>query len=177
MLLTRTSSIAIVLLLLFPVLLAPAGSRTAYAHAAFDRSEPAAGATIAASPAAVKVWFTETLADGSWLSVLDAQAQQADLNDSAIDSSDSTSKLMAVSLKSDLPVGVYTVKWKSVSADDGDNVTGEFEFSVGHGAPAPAPAPPTVSRHRRHCRGGSVRAAHRWRRHHRRRRGAEVPYP
>ena len=141
----RTSSIAIVLLLLFPVLLAPAGSRTAYAHAAYDRSEPAAGATITASPAAVKVWFTETLADGSWLSVLDAQAQQADLNDSAIDSSDSTSKLMAVSLKSDLPVGVYTVKWKSVSADDGDNVTGEFEFSVGHGAPAPAPAPPTVT--------------------------------
>ena len=141
----RTSSIAIVLWLLFPVLLAPAGSRTAYAHAAYDRSEPAAGATVAASPAAVKVWFTETLADGSWLSVLDAQAQQADLNDSAIDSSDSTNKLMAVSLKSDLPVGVYTVKWKSVSADDGDNVTGEFEFSVGHGAPAPAPAPPTVT--------------------------------
>ena len=72
MLITRTLSISVVLLLLLAGVFAPASSRTTYAHADYDRSEPAADAYVADSPATVKVWFIEAVDVGSSLSVLSA---------------------------------------------------------------------------------------------------------
>ncbi len=131
MLITRTLSISVVLLLLLAGVFAPASSRTTYANADYDRSEPAADAYVAASPATVKVWFIEAVDQGSWISVLNADAEAVDLGDSTIDSSDPDSKLLVVSLNPDLPEGAYTVKWMTLSAVDGDEVTSEFTFNVG----------------------------------------------
>ena len=132
MLLKRTLSISVILLLLLAGVFAPASSRTTYAHADYHRSEPAAGVHVDASPASVKVWFIEAVdAEGSSLSVLNAAAAAVDLGDSTIDSSDPNSKLLVVSLNPDLPEGTYTVQWTTLSAVDGDEVSGEFTFIVG----------------------------------------------
>ena len=105
MLLMRTFSISVLLLILLAGVFAPASSRTTYAHADYHRSEPAADAHVDASPATVKVWFIEALDQGSWISVLNAAAEAVDLGDSTIDSSDPNSKLLVVSLNPDLPEG------------------------------------------------------------------------
>ena len=131
MLITRTLSISVVLLLLLAGVFAPASSRTTYAHADYNRSEPAADAYVAASPATVQVWFIEAVDEGSSISVLSADGVAVDLGDSTIDASDPNSKLLVVSLNPDLPEGAYTVKWMTLSAVDGDEVTGEFTFNVG----------------------------------------------
>jgi methionine-rich copper-binding protein CopC len=114
---------------------------TVFAHAHYDHSDPAAGVNLNNAPTQVKVWFTEGVKPaGSSLMVLDASGLPVSKSDSAVDASDA--KLMTVSLNASVPNGVYTVKWKTISADDGDDADGQFQFSVGGklGATLTAPA-------------------------------------
>jgi methionine-rich copper-binding protein CopC len=113
------------------------------AHAGYDHSEPTAGSTVGAAPATVKIWFTETVQlSGSSVKVTNAAGQQVDSKDLKLDPSDADHKILVVSLNPGLPAGTYTVAWKSVSADDGDEDEGQFEFTVRAAAvPAPAAAP------------------------------------
>ncbi|MEX2229658.1 MAG: copper resistance protein CopC, partial [Dehalococcoidia bacterium] len=112
----------------------------AQAHSGYDHSDPAAGAVVDSAPAEVNVWFTEavSIADSS-LTVTDAMGTRVDLDDSRVDTADTTH--IAISLQADLPHGVYTVHWTVVS-EDGHEESGEFEFGAGHGA---HPAAPTGS--------------------------------
>lgn len=102
------------------------------AHADYERSEPAADAVVAAAPEQVRVWFTQELfrREGeNRLEVYGPDGERMDLDDAAIADDDRT--LMTVSLSPDLPDGVYTVRWHTLSAEDGHPGDGEFSFTVG----------------------------------------------
>jgi hypothetical protein len=71
----------------------------------------------------------------SKLSVFDANGVQVDKGDSVVDLSDPDRLHISVSLDtSKMADGIYTVKWETVSLDDGDAASGEFHFTVGHEA-------------------------------------------
>ncbi len=123
-------------------------SAVVLAHADYDSSVPAADEVVSQVPQQVQVWFTQEMfrREGqNSLEVFGPDEQRVDLDDVAIDDDDR--KLMTVSLQSDLPDGVYTVRWRTLSADDGDDADGEFQFTIqadgpeGEETPAAAPAP------------------------------------
>ena len=125
-------------LLVFVTLGMPIG--VVHAHADYARSDPAAGAQLATAPAQVQVWFTEELfrREGeNRLEVYAPDGSRVDRGDTLIDDDDRT--LMKVSLDSNLPDGVYTVRWVSLSADDGHAGEGEFQFAIGIAASLTAP--------------------------------------
>jgi len=122
-----------------------ASSSQAFAHARYDHSEPPSGAMLAGDPFVLKAYFSQELTSKSTLRVLDAAGTQVDLADGHVDLDDPDRKVMVVSLPA-LPVGVYTVEWGSVSAEDGDPESGTFAFGVGMAPPSagqPAEAPTT----------------------------------
>ncbi len=115
------------------------------AHADYERSVPAADEVVDQSPQQVQVWFTQELfrREGqNSLEVYGPDEQRVDLDDAAIDDDDR--KLMTVSLQADLADGVYIVRWRTLSADDGDDADGEFRFTVRAGNPASEADTPTA---------------------------------
>ena len=120
-------------------------STAVLAHADYDDTVPAVGEVVSQAPQQVQVWFTQELfrREGqNTLEVYDPDDQRVDLDDAAID--DDNRKLMTVSLQSDLPNGVYTVRWRTLSADDGDTAEGEFQFTIQAEEPE-AEATPTAT--------------------------------
>jgi len=106
-------------------------STAVLAHADYDDAVPAAGEVVSQAPQQVQVRFTQELyrREGrNALEVYGPDDQRVDQDDAAID--DDHRKLMTVSLQSDLPNGVYTVRWRTLSADDGDDAEGEFQFTI-----------------------------------------------
>jgi methionine-rich copper-binding protein CopC len=103
----------------------------ALAHADYERAEPAAAAVVAEAPTQVRIWFTQDLfrREGmNRIEVYNAAEQRVDQDDPTID--DDNRRLMTVSLLPDLADGVYTVRWYSLSSDDGHEGEGEFTFTV-----------------------------------------------
>lgn len=120
-------------------------STAVLAHAEYDDTVPAAGEIVSQAPQQVQVWFTQELfrREGqNTLEVYGPDDQRVDLDDAAID--DDNRKLMTVSLQSDLPNGLYTVRWRTLSADDGDEAEGEFQFTIQADEPE-AEATPTAT--------------------------------
>jgi len=124
------------------------GWLTASAHARLEHSDPPAGAVIPAAPAEVHIWFTQELfrrEGANTMEVYGPDGEQVDNLDARIDDDDRTH--MLVSLAADLPPEVYTVRYETLSADDGDSDSGEFSFTVDADAapsttePAPTSAP------------------------------------
>jgi copper resistance protein C len=125
-----------------------ASSTHAFAHARYDRSEPASGAALDGSPFVLKAWFSQELTSKSTIRVLDANGVQVDLGDGHVDLDDPVRKLMVVSVP-ELPPGIYRVEYGADSAEDGHLYDGAFAFGVGMEAPAgelsatePAPTTP-----------------------------------
>jgi len=117
----------------------------AMAHAKYDHSGPAAGATVSAAPSTVTVVFgEEPSVTQSTLMVFDANGARVDASDGKVDTSDPDRKTMKVSLKSGLGDGVYTVKYHTVTEDDHGVVDGSFGFGVNAAVPA-AQAKPSES--------------------------------
>ncbi len=115
-------------------------------HADYDRSVPAADAVVLQAPQQVQVWFTQELfrREGqNSLEVYGPDEQRVDLDDFAIDDDDR--KLMTVSLPPDLANGIYTVRWRSLSADDGDEADGEFQFTIQADEPTAEAVQPTAT--------------------------------
>ena len=107
-------------------------------HARYDRSDPAGESVLATAPAELRVWFTEELrSQGSSLEVVDAAGNRVDRGDSRVDLNDPDRKLMRISLGA-LPDGVYTVRWRTVSGQDSDEMDGTFRFGVGANTVLPA---------------------------------------
>lgn len=122
-----------------------ASSSQAFAHARFDRSEPASGAALDGSAFVLKAWFTQELTSKSTIRVLDANGVQVDLGDGHLDMDDPIRKLMVVSVP-ELAPGIYRVEYGADSAEDGHLYDGAFAFGVGMEAPvgelsAEQPAP------------------------------------
>lgn len=104
----------------------------AIGHADYERSDPAADALLDTAPVRVQIWFTQELfrrAGENKIEVYSADGARVDLDDLVIDDDDR--KLATVSLPPALPDGVYTVRWQSLSAEDGHDGSGEFSFTVG----------------------------------------------
>lgn len=127
---------------------------TVHAHAAYLRSMPGAGAVVATAPVAVEIWFTQDLfrrAGENWITVTGPDGAEAHTGAAVIDDDDR--RHMTVGLAADLPLGVYTVAWGTLSAEDGDNEAGTFTFTLDpqaeatsspmSAATATAGAPPT----------------------------------
>ncbi len=120
---------------------------TVSAHADLESSNPAAGAVLAASPATVTLTFVEEIQKiaGSYaLDVEGATGQSVTAGNPTVGSDDTT---LSVALKPNLPNGVYTVHWTNTSADDGDELSEEFSFTVGAAAAASAPTVPAAAPH------------------------------
>ncbi len=100
----------------------------AMAHAFPDHALPAVGATVAAAPAEVRIWFTEKLEPSfSKIEVLDPKGVRVDQDDSMVDPQDAS--VLHVSLRPLLP-GTYKVVWRVVSVDT-HATQGDFSFTVG----------------------------------------------
>jgi copper resistance protein C len=111
------------------------GAATTFAHARYDRSEPAAGSVVDGGPLVLRAWFTQELMLRSTIVVVDELGNQVDLADGRVDQDDAERKSMLVSLPA-LPVGVYTVQFVAASAEDGHDEAGSFAIGVGMTPPA-----------------------------------------
>lgn len=127
---TRIRQLTLLLTLLF-LLSTQRPIRLALAHADYDHSEPTADTVLATAPTQVRIWFTQELFRRQGLNSIEvyaADGARQDREDAAIDDDDRT--LMTVSLNPALPAGIYTVRWHTVSAEDGHEGDGEFTFTV-----------------------------------------------
>jgi methionine-rich copper-binding protein CopC len=109
----------------------------ALAHADFKSATPGPGQTVATSPAAVAIAFSEDLTTGTTGSVADASGATISTG-STLNAADRTA--LSITLKPSLPNGVYKVSWHSVAADDNGMLDGTFFFGVG----VPAPSTSTI---------------------------------
>ena len=96
-------------------------------HFALTRSVPAADATVA-SPAEVRLWFTEPATDNS-VSIRLVNAGGTALETPAATRDEADAKVYAIALARPVPAGRYTVAWRGIG-DDGHVVQGEFAFTV-----------------------------------------------
>lgn len=111
-------------------LLATIGTMPAYGHSRYDRSEPTAGGMVDGAPFVLRAWFTQELMLRSTMVVVDEAGARVDLGDGQVDQDDPDRKSMLVSVPA-LPVGVYTVYWSNLSAEDGHTGCGTFTFGGG----------------------------------------------
>jgi methionine-rich copper-binding protein CopC len=97
------------------------------AHAFLDHAAPAVGSAVHASPAQVRLWFSQELEPAfSTLKVLGADGRQVDKQDKQVDLADAA--VLQVSLPQLAP-GRYRVVWRALSVDT--HVTeGDFTFDV-----------------------------------------------
>lgn len=108
------------------------------AHARILRAEPAPGSSVRTAPKAVRIWFAlsgneELDPARSTISVLDTSGRRVDDGKGGVDLNDLDRRSMIVRLKP-LKAGVYTVKWKAVSAPDLSVAQGAFQFRVVSGS-------------------------------------------
>jgi methionine-rich copper-binding protein CopC len=106
----------------------------ALAHAEIAECAPAIDGTVETAPDKLVCKASQGMrAEGSSLAVFDSAGTQVDKGDSAVDLTDPDRLTISVSLDTtNMPDGVYTVRWTTVSAEDGDEASGEFKFTVGH---------------------------------------------
>ncbi|MFL5759692.1 MAG: copper resistance protein CopC [Thermomicrobiales bacterium] len=117
------------------------------AHAEPARADPPINGTVAAAPQILEIWFAEEVeSQGLSMAVFGTDCARVDLRDTAIDLNDPEHKHVTVTLRPNLPDGVYTVQWTTTSAEDGDEASGSYMFSVGAATPeATAMASPSAS--------------------------------
>jgi methionine-rich copper-binding protein CopC len=103
---------------------------SAWAHAKLVRAHPAPNSTVQTAPMAVRAWFSEELdAKSSTFTVWDGKGKRVDDGKGGVDLNDMDHKSMLAKVKLPGP-GLYTVKWKAVSADDKFAAQGTFRFTV-----------------------------------------------
>ncbi len=109
----------------------------ALAHAQISSCTPPINGTVEQAPDKLVCTTTEAMdPKSSSLSVTDASGASVDKGDSAVDLNNPDRNTISVSLDTTkIKDGVYTVKWKTLSADDGDAADGTFTFTVGMAMP------------------------------------------
>lgn len=117
-----------------------AAAATASAHANLDRSDPADGAQLDASPPRIALTFTETPdPDLSSIDLLDGSGNAVALGEVRRDAADPDT--LVAPIDGTLADGTYTVAWRVVSQEDGHATAGAFAFGVGE-APSETPVTP-----------------------------------
>ncbi len=113
------------------VLVATAVTPIVLAHANLVRSDPAANAILADPPQEIRLWFSETISpEFSSAQLLDINGRPVKLTGIRVDAADPT--LMILTLP-DLSAGLYSVRWRVLSATDGHFTQGPLVFGVGEG--------------------------------------------
>ena len=96
-------------------------------HFGLSRSVPAADASVA-SPAEVRLWFTQEAQPGSVsIRLIDARESAVETGEPTRDESDG--RVYAIAVDRALAAGPYTVSWRGIG-DDGHTVRGEYRFTV-----------------------------------------------
>ena len=109
--------------------LAIAAATGALGHSLLQRSDPAAGSTVATAPAVVRLTFGEAPDPRlSSVKVLDATGRSVAAGPSVAVPGSPNDLQVALGHLGD---GVYTVSWRTVSAVDGHAAAGSFAFGVG----------------------------------------------
>ncbi|MCJ7672099.1 MAG: copper resistance protein CopC/CopD [Acidimicrobiia bacterium] len=104
-----------------------AGASPAFAHAELVESDPAPGAVLAKSPAAIALNFTETVqVENGGVRLFDADGDRVDQG--AVEVSGSTVRAPVPKLDD----GSYVVTWRALSGDS-HPIQGAFTFQVGEG--------------------------------------------
>ena len=110
------------------------------AHAKLIRSQPKAKETISQPPKLIELWFTEALEPGlNTIEVKDQQGNRVDRGQVTL----SEGNKKAQTELGELKPGVYTVVWKSLSADQ-HAIRGRFAFTVAASSTSASPTPGTA---------------------------------
>jgi copper transport protein len=105
----------------------------AFGHAVLERSSPPANTPLLGSPREVALWFTESVAPTfSTVTVVDREGRRVEQPPVRV-SGDQRGLIVGVG---ELPRGVYTVRWRVLSASDGHATSGFFLFAVGEALPS-----------------------------------------
>jgi len=113
------------------VLVAAACVAAASAHAEPATAKPGDGAVLAAPPSEVVLVMSQELARQAGqndIDVFDAAGNEVTTVAAVIDNSDR--RRLSVALPPNLPPGTYTVRWKTLSSEDGDPADGELSFTI-----------------------------------------------
>jgi copper transport protein len=111
-----------------PTLAGPAFQAVS-AHAQLVSSVPGAGERLDQAPSQIILVFSERLDQlGTAVDLLDADGRLILRGSGAIDPADQRSFLVPLPALGD---GLYTVNWRSLSADDGHSIQGFFSFGIG----------------------------------------------
>jgi len=100
-----------------------------WAHGVIEKADPPVGGAVAMAPSQVRLWLSEPV-DPSFSKIAVYAAgstERLDLGDLKLDAEGA----LAVSLKPNLPNGVYTVEWQAFTPGDGHATTGVYSFGVG----------------------------------------------
>jgi methionine-rich copper-binding protein CopC len=127
----------VVLTAVLALLLGLAPSGLARAHAGYVRSEPGAEAIVATPPAQVEIWFSQDMfrrQGENWIRVTGPDGAEVHAGEAVIDDDDR--RHLTVPLQPALPPGEYTVAWRTLSAEDGDDEEGSFAFALDPAAQA-----------------------------------------
>ena len=122
------SAIALLAMLVAPAWPGAAGSRV-LAHSQLVASSPAAGTTVAESPAEIRLIFSEPLE--SQVTSLDVAAQDGTAVLSRAGEIDPEDPYALVVTDPQLSDGVYSLTWRTLSAADGHTAEGFLTFAVG----------------------------------------------
>jgi copper transport protein len=107
---------------------------TALGHALPQSSVPSAGSQLTTPPSQVSIIFGERPDPNlSTIKVLDTTGTAVTSGSTAPVAGNPVE--LAVPLKANLPDGVYTIAWRTVSAVDGHLATGSFAFGIGVAPP------------------------------------------
>lgn len=119
-----------------PVAYAASTTRTVAARAFVIGSDPVDGATIAAVPKVVRIFFNEDISSASVAHVYvfdTVNGRVVDAAQSYVSPADARELDTPLANPSQLPQGIYEVKWLAVGNADGQVTSGLIGFNVGHG--------------------------------------------
>lgn len=103
---------------------------SAVGHAEPERVFPGEGAVLVEPPAQVVLVMTQELfreAGANDIDVFDADGREVTEVEATIDNADR--RRLTVPLPASIPPGEYTVRWKTLSAEDGDTADGAYSFT------------------------------------------------
>ncbi len=111
---------------------------SAFAHAEPDTVSPGSGAVLVEPPAEIVIELSQETKRGpeTGLDVFNAAGEEVTTVDGIVDNGNR--RRLSVLMPRELEPGVYTVRWKTLSTDDGDPAEGEYQFTYD---PAGTPDP------------------------------------
>jgi methionine-rich copper-binding protein CopC len=103
---------------------------TALAHAEPSEVSPGLGANVIAPPGQIQIVMSQEMAireGANDIDVITAEGTEVTRIAAVVDRGDR--RRISVPLPSDLAPGSYTVRWKTLSSEDGDTDEGEYVFT------------------------------------------------